>query len=175
MKVSANGGTAEPNTTLREGDEGHWWPQFLPGGKALVFTLVTRDGHQPAVLTLETGDYRVLSELGQGRTVRYVPTGHLVFVEQNTLFAAPFDAVRLVVTGPPVPVIEDIHVWSTSRLAYYATSATGTLVYMENKDHASERRLLRIDRQERSVPRCRGRGRFHQPAFFSRRLEALGR
>jgi len=36
--------------------------------------------------------------------VRYVPTGHLVYVQAGTLLAVPFAADRLEVTGPPRPV-----------------------------------------------------------------------
>lgn len=39
---------------------------------------------------------------------RYVSSGHLIYLNQGTLFAAPFDLKRLEVIGPAVPALEDI-------------------------------------------------------------------
>ena len=39
---------------------------------------------------------------------RYLPSGHLVYMHEGTLFAAPFDLDRLELTGQPVPVLEGV-------------------------------------------------------------------
>lgn len=39
---------------------------------------------------------------------RYLPTSHLVYVNNGTLFAVPFDTERLEVRGPATPVLEDV-------------------------------------------------------------------
>ena len=53
--------------------------------------------------SLVDGTRRVLIE--GGSDARYLPTGHLVYVLGGTIFAVPFDAESLMVTGTPVPVI----------------------------------------------------------------------
>ena len=39
---------------------------------------------------------------------RYVPSGHLLYVRKGTLFAVPFDPVRLEVRGSPAVAVEDV-------------------------------------------------------------------
>ncbi len=39
---------------------------------------------------------------------RYVPTGHVLFVDGDAVFAMPFDADRLERTGSPMPVLEGV-------------------------------------------------------------------
>jgi Tol biopolymer transport system component len=105
-RVSADGGTPETLTTVDASKESsHRLPQWLPGGKALVFTVMRfQFGMDARVegLSLETGARKVLIE--DGADARYVSSGHLVFVRRGTLMAAPFSPDRLEVTGPAVAV-----------------------------------------------------------------------
>ena len=39
-----------------------------------------------------------------GSHARYVPSGHIVYMHEGTLFAVPFDLKRLEVTGQPAPI-----------------------------------------------------------------------
>ena len=64
----------------------------------------------------------------------YVDTGHIVYAQPNGgLFAAPFDLNSLEVTGPPVPVLDDVSmvvIGANSIIrARYSISQTGTLVF----------------------------------------------
>jgi serine/threonine-protein kinase len=80
--VSDRGGEAKPLTAIdRNADEwGHRWPHFLPGGKAILFTvnstnLQSFDDAQIVARSLETGaQYPV----AQGSAAQYPPTGHVV-------------------------------------------------------------------------------------------------
>ena len=85
----------------------HWWPEMLPSGEAVLFTMVPgtgADNAQLAVLGLEEGAPKLLN-LG-GTHPRYVPTGLLVYGVDNTLRAVRFDAGRLEVTSDPIPVVD---------------------------------------------------------------------
>ena len=85
MRVSATGGTAETLTTpdLERGEVTHFGPQFLPGGRHVLFSIRTsEDGFRIAVLSLETLEWHWLSPVGDAAGARYVPTGHLVFARQ---------------------------------------------------------------------------------------------
>ena len=106
LRISANGGEAEPVTTLAtdQGETDHRSPELLPGGEALLFTVWSCDGYdraQIAVKDLITGERR---RLLAGSFPRYASSGHLVFVRDTTLWAVPFALGRLELTGDPVDV-----------------------------------------------------------------------
>ena len=94
--VSAVEGEPRSLTELSEGERSHRWPQFLPGGKAVLFTSAETEDFDRAsleVVDLETGERQVVH---RGSTYgRYVPTGHLVYSDAGALFAVPFDVDTL--------------------------------------------------------------------------------
>src|SRR6185295_16052722 len=112
QRVSAAGGESTVLTTAeRERGEGdHLWPEFLPGGKAVLFTITPATGDmanaQIAVLDLETRTSKVL--IRGGSHAHYVPTGHLVYGVAGTLRAVAFDLRRLEVVGTPAPVLQGV-------------------------------------------------------------------
>ncbi len=99
-RVSASGGEPEPLTQLDQGELWHNDPQVLPDGKSVLFSSLAGEpgAYSSAieVLDLETRQRRVVQQGGQGR---YVPTGHLVYHNQGTLFAVAFDLGELEVKG----------------------------------------------------------------------------
>jgi len=152
MRVPAAGGVPQPLTTpdRHKGEMAHQWPYFLPGAQAIVFTIVTggsSEGTQIAVLDLKHGSYRTV--VNGGANARYSPSGHLIFPRAGTLFAAPFDARRLVVTGPESPVIQDLAVGTQIALgtARYAFSDSGLLVYLGRGQRSRDRTVEWVDRQ----------------------------
>ena len=60
---------------------------------------------------------------------RYAPSGHLVYINNGTLFAVPFDLDTLAVRGTPSPVLQDIAYNPGIGAAQFDFSRTGTLVY----------------------------------------------
>ena len=132
LRVSSDGGKPEPLTSLAEGEAMQQWPQFLPGGKAVLYTSGTVNGAfndaSLVVQSLPSGTRKVVQR--GGYYGRYLPSGHLVYIHDGTLFAAPFDLDRLEVTGQPVPALEGVTSNSITGGAQFAVSATGTLVYL---------------------------------------------
>ena len=125
VRVSSNGGTPEPIAGTPVGAR---WPQVLPGSKAILFT-AGQPGPGPLrveVRSLADGTARTLME-GAG-SARYLASGHLAWVARQTLFVAPFDLQRLELTGPAVPVVEDIAPGMYAG-ADFDVSRTGTLVF----------------------------------------------
>jgi serine/threonine-protein kinase len=63
---------------------------------------------------------------------RYLPSGHVVYMHEGTLFAVPLDLGRLEPTGPPAPVLEGVigNVGGTTGGAQFAFSERGTLVFL---------------------------------------------
>jgi serine/threonine-protein kinase len=67
-----------PDTKAGELD--HLWPEALPGGRALLFTVVSAGGvpnAQIAAIDLQTGARKNL--LRGGTNAVYLPTGHLLY------------------------------------------------------------------------------------------------
>ena len=146
MAVPADGGAPHELTNLQPGELGHWWPQFLPGERALLFTNYATEPLIEVHL-LDTGERRVLIE--NGAFGRYVPSGHLLFVRDGALLAAPFDLERLEIVGGELPILEDIAFQSTEAGSQYAVSDTGLLVYLSSSAFDPPAELTVVDRDGR--------------------------
>ncbi len=159
LRISASGGTPSVLTTPDAdlGETAHRYPQFLPDGKTALFTIRGKGTPRIGLVSLETGEYRVLP-VG-GAFARYVRTGHLVYVSGSVLFAAPFDLDRLALTGAPVPVLEGVYD-TTDLMALYALSADGTLVYLPRD---LELTLVWVDRKGAVRPILEDRRHYQAP------------
>jgi Tol biopolymer transport system component len=134
-RVPADGGAVEVISTLDVAvrERSHRWPDVLPGGRAVLFTIAYEVGNplddaSVGVLDLATGRHRTLIK-GAG-FARYVPTGHVVYARHGNLVAVPFDLSRLEVTGPPVTVEEGVRMSVNNGGAQFSFSDTGGLAYM---------------------------------------------
>ncbi len=153
QRVSAAGGQS---TVLTKPDvqrgEDHFWPEFLPGGRAILYSVVTaaRGESQIAVLDLATGTSKVVLRGGSHAT--YVSTGHLVYGVNGTVRAVPFDLNRLEVVGTPVTVLEDVVMASTGAVDL-SVALDGTLTYAAGRTiDGDARNLVWVDRQGREEP-----------------------
>jgi serine/threonine-protein kinase len=131
LRVPASGGATTTVTTLTAEDEGndHRYPQTLPGGRAIIFTVGTgpEDAARIVALDLRSGSR---TELVRGSaSARYVTSGHLVYAREAQLFAMPFDRDRLTVTGTPVRIASGV-AEETDGAPEYAFSPEGDLVYV---------------------------------------------
>jgi Tol biopolymer transport system component len=121
-RISAHGGELTVLTTADPGDTAfHQAPQLLPGGRVLIYVVYSGD---PRMLArrLDAGEE---TELTQGRTARYLSSGHLMFITRPGVLARPFDPDRLQFTGPPRPVLEGV--WPRDQIA---VSRSGSLAYI---------------------------------------------
>ena len=146
--VSDGGGTPRALTTLNfaAGDNSHRWPQWLPGGRALLVTVVawSRETSDIVMVDASSGARRTVQEGAD--FARYVPaapdteTGHIVFVRAGALAAAPFDPAGAGPAGPPVVVVEGV------RTGQFDVSASGTLAYTPGSGAALNYSLVWVDR-----------------------------
>jgi serine/threonine-protein kinase len=153
LRVSATAGGTPTSLVQRVsgGDEAHhFYPEVLPGGRAVLFTIVPVGGHldasQVAVRDLRTGAQKIL--VPGGRYARYIETGHLVYMAGGALYAVPFDLRRLEVRGTSVSVVPQM---VTSARPTFAVAADGTLVYVVGPSGAtlSARTMVWVDRAGR--------------------------
>jgi serine/threonine-protein kinase len=130
MHVSASGGPCEAISRVDPTEGDHRWPQMLPDGKHVLFTIGREgafDSARLAVLDLATHRYRtVLEGAAHGE---YLPTGHLVFVRSGQMFAIRFDPDRLTPSGSPRVMVDPIFHVNTGGFAAYSFDASGTLIY----------------------------------------------
>ena len=149
-RVSAAGGTPKPLSFVdrKKGELSHRWPEILPGGKEVLFTIWAAnfnwDNQRIGVLSLKTGERRVLVE--GGTYARYVPSGHLVYARAGELLAVPFDLKRLEVTGPSVSILKDVSMNPVTGAAQLSLSGDGSLAYVPGASSVSESTLLWVDR-----------------------------
>ena len=138
MQVSAAGGVPQPLTELEPGESSHRWPQFLPGGRQVLYTALVNDTSQGylKVLDLETGQSRSVHR--GGSYARFVASGHLLYWWDGTVFAAPFDLDTLKMTGLPAPVLQGVAGSLSGGVAQYDVSETGTPLYVAGSDQAAE-------------------------------------
>ena len=133
-EVSSEGGEPKQLTTLGEGEKSHRWPQFLPDGSAVLFTIALTDNpddSQIAALRLDSGEKKIL--VRGGTFGRYATTGHLVYHRGGAILAVGFSSAALEVTGMPTPVAEGILGSPPDTLtgvAQFTFSTTGSLAYV---------------------------------------------
>ena len=149
----AAGGDLEVLTTpdAEQGEINHWWPEILPGGEAVLFTIVKGQGTENmeiAVLDLATREQKVL--IRGGSNPLYAVTGHIIYGVEGTLRAVPFDLDRLEVTGEPVPVLEGV-MTAGSGAAEFSLSADGSLVYVPGGNFQGMT-LAWVNRQGQATP-----------------------
>jgi len=115
------------------GSEGaHLYPQVLPGGHSVLFTIWTGaptwDEAEIAIADLASGEHSIV--MRGAAFGRYATSGHLIFWRGNSLFAAPFDLDARKVTGESVRVVQNVRLDNFSGAAHFAVSRNGTLAYV---------------------------------------------
>jgi Tol biopolymer transport system component len=149
-RVPENGGTPEVFVRAGDGEVMHL-PQLLPDGDSVLFTVTTDRGinrwmqAQVVVQSRRTGERTVLVD--SATDGRVLGSGHLVFARGGGLFGSAFDANTRSLTGPTVPLVQDVQlpVGVFSAGVNYDVSAGGALVYVRRA--AETRTLVWFDRR----------------------------
>jgi serine/threonine-protein kinase len=154
-QVSAAGGVPQRLTGLNKGELIHRWPDFLPGGKTLLFSTnsnnVAWNVGRIAAYAAGEGQWHDLNLSGVSPS--YATTGHLIFAQAGTLMAAPFNSKRLEISGPAVPVVEGVLESLNSGNAQYAISAgTGSLAYVSGGVLGTQNKLVWVSRNGMEQP-----------------------
>ena len=151
--------------TVNVDEEESWYgrPDFLPDGKHILFSIRLGTSYQTALLSLETGERKVLLE--NARQARYLSTGHLVYEQSGTgnLMVVPFDLAALEVTGDSVPVVQGVRQGPVGDVDY-AISDNGTLVYVPSTSTGGlNRTLVWVDREGLATPLIEDRQGYRRP------------
>jgi Tol biopolymer transport system component len=167
-RVPVAGGEPQPVTTLdaEKKEAAHRWPHLLRGGKTGVFRSLTSatEGFDRAsieAVRLDTGERTRI--LAGGAYGRYSPSGHLVYLANNTIFAIPFDPGRLTVSGQPVPVVQDVTSFVGEGSANFTFGANGLMAYMRGRPSMPKHGLAWVDRTGRVTPIALEPGTYGNP------------
>ncbi len=157
-RVPASGGTPAPVTELDASRKelSHRYAEFLPDGKRFLFlvegsieTPGTDQGFAVFAGSLDSKERTPV--VATSGSVRYAPSGHLLFLRAGTLIAQPFDPGSLTLSGEGTPVAEKVR--RTARFeAAFSVSQNGLLLYQSGGgSEAAE--LLWMDRSGREGER----------------------
>ena len=155
LAVSSAGGQPRAITASHPEDEASQrWPQVLPGGRWVLYTAPRAAGsYGDARVSVQSLTDHTRKVLVQGAYAgRYVSSGHLLYLHEGTLFAAPFDLARLEIVGQAVPLLEHIATNTTVGSAHLSVSNDGTLIYVAGSESGGFARIAWLGRDGTSSP-----------------------
>jgi len=103
-------------------------------------------GQKIVVQSLESGEVK---ELIPGVGAKYLPSQHIVFSVENSLYATSFDHETLEVTGGSFPMVEDVFRMQ-GAVPQFAVSDSGTLLYIPGSI-STQSKLEWYDRQGNKI------------------------
>ena len=139
------------------GEIDHRWPDVLPNGKGVVFTVRFRGKSAPtsnspfaiAVADIPSGKHRVI--VNDATYARYAASGNLLYVTtKRILMVVPFDQNSMKVTGEPTALTEDMRLGILGS-PDLAISEQGTLVYATSAGEG-EQELVWVTRDGKAHP-----------------------
>jgi hypothetical protein len=137
---------AVPNPS--RGEVGLLSPSPLGNSDLALVTVMGEGGRRLAILDLGAGEVEViLEDASQGRLL---PTGHLLFARQGSLFAVEFEEANTRSHGVPVPVINGVR--HDGLFHQFAVSDDGTLIYLAEDVSLSEFQLVWVDPDGTEMP-----------------------
>jgi eukaryotic-like serine/threonine-protein kinase len=111
------------------------WPQLLPGGEAVIYTVMAGAGADRANVEVQSSTGGNRKVLVQGGTFgRYLRNGFLTYVNQGTLYAIRMNLSTRSVHGAPIPLLDDVAYSPLFGYAQTDVSRTGMLVYRRGSE-----------------------------------------
>jgi serine/threonine protein kinase/Tol biopolymer transport system component len=130
FRVSGAGGLPVQETTLTEAEGAitHYWPEFLPGERRLLYYQRSRESNHQGIYvkTLGASDAARVME-ANGRAV--YSAGHLIFVRDAILFAIAFDRRTLQTSGEAIRVADQVGYFGGTMGYVAVTASTSTLAH----------------------------------------------
>jgi Tol biopolymer transport system component/predicted Ser/Thr protein kinase len=161
--VPGTGGA--PQALTDPADKGEWshrWPQILPGGKSVLFTANAGQADEAIdVLSLKTHQWTTVQR--GGHFGRYLQSGHLVYLHQDTLFAAPFHLASLQVTGTPEPLLQDLVGNPADGSGPFTFARTGAFVYSAGRAQNPGWQIAWLDSSGNLKPLVNTPGPYYTP------------
>jgi serine/threonine-protein kinase len=165
VRVPVGGGTPQPVTRNQNGSSTDRWPELLPGGHHALFT--SHSGNSAfdeatiASVDLATGAFKSVRKGGYG--ARYLPTGHMVFLNRGVLYGVRFNLAKLETEGDSVALVEGVA--GGAGGARYDIAQTGTLIYQPGFPQPSGYAWDFMDSSGQTQPLLTTPGNYLAPRF----------
>jgi Tol biopolymer transport system component/tRNA A-37 threonylcarbamoyl transferase component Bud32 len=134
LQASSDGGAATQILAPGGNEIFYATPSMLPGGNDALMTVYSAPPNTDTafidVVSLRDRSRKTVAR--GGTAARYLPTGHLIYSNRNTVFAMPFDLDAREPRGPAVPVLTDVAYDPAAGIPQMDISRDGTLVYRRN-------------------------------------------
>jgi serine/threonine protein kinase len=128
-QVPDSGGTpallAAPDEAHNE--SGFTLPQFLPDGRHFLVQMFPKSG--PGRIAIGSLDSKGFKDLGPTSSNAIYAPGFILYLDQTTLMARPFDAKGLRFTGSASPIAQNVGKFAGPEAGFFSVSQSGALVY----------------------------------------------
>ena len=115
-------GSEESSLIFQVENEGEkaTWLEFIENTDYLMATIlpVRFNADQPKVVLINILNGSFETIIQQGYQSKYAKSGHLTYLQEDTLWALPFDASDMSIKGTPVPVINEVESTISPNLIY---------------------------------------------------------
>jgi len=137
FRVSRDGASTTPATALLPGQVSQFWVQFSPDGKQFIYlarTSLTADDPNAKVYAQRLDGGGAPFELVTTQHRPVVAAEHLLFIQQQNLFAQRMEWKSLRRTGEPLLVVRNVAATSAYLgSSEFAASQNGVLIYAAAK------------------------------------------
>jgi Tol biopolymer transport system component len=151
FRTTGSGGALEQATQLAAGQTGHRGPTFLPNGRHFLF-YAAGSADARGIYVGELGTFRIRRLLDADTPAVFVSPGHVLYMQNATLFAHGFDPATTTLRGEPFAMIEHVAVDRSAGLAAVSASSAGTIAYRTGRA-GQQRQLMWFDRQGTALAR----------------------
>ena len=152
-RVPAAGGTPQRLTTLdvAQGEFSHRWPQWLPDGETVLFTVGTSGSWSDAQIVAQSVTTGKRTMLVRGGTnPHYLSNGSLLYAQNGRVMSVALDASSLTISGAPVAVLDNVR-QSADGAVQLSVARSGAAVFISGGAGAAERQLVSVGRDGSST------------------------
>jgi eukaryotic-like serine/threonine-protein kinase len=171
--VPASGGAVSPATTPIEGNTSERWPQYLPGGRYLLYWVAyqrTTGSVSADPTDKKTGEYLLDLKTKQSRLLLQTDSGaiyasgYLLYIWQNNLMTQRFDPDSGKLSGTPTLVTQRVAYDSDRWIGGFSASADGLLALVSGEQLLPSQ-LTWVDRTGKTVGQLTPPGIYYWPAL----------
>jgi eukaryotic-like serine/threonine-protein kinase len=137
-RVSAEGGNPASLTTVEKPETGHFWPAFLPDGNHYLYLAWSAEPGSRAIYAGALNSKEKTKLMPADSNVAYAAPGYLLFHRETTLFAQPFNAKNIALTGDPVHIADQLWLSPMNGRGSFDVSQNGALIYFQNAGRGSQ-------------------------------------
>ncbi|MCB0284796.1 MAG: serine/threonine-protein kinase, partial [Calditrichaeota bacterium] len=137
------------------GERTHRWPQVLPDGKHIIFTIGSvnspnsYEDAELAILSLDDNSKHILSV--KGEMARYLEPGYIIIGKDGKLLAAPFDLENYKFLSAPEPVLSNVEGDVGSGISFFGLSDNGNIVYVKGNRNQAMNIVLVSNKEESEI------------------------